>query len=379
MPLVSLETTKAYLGISDNQLREDGVRLLVEPGPTSATCQVLTNSLEIVIVGGANPGTYTFSLIAAATDTITELVAALNASVADITAEAWTAGDALSIDLIVKAATDCLGEANAQTLSIVDNYSLNLIIDRISDYTERYCGIEFESASISERYDGDGSGLLILNNKPVNTVTRVSTGAVTVLSIANTATTATSADVRVDSTTMTLTVQTGAATATNTLTLASYATLALLAAAINALGSGWEATEVAGYADYSPTDLVSTESLFCLVSVASLDIFPDGITDYLLYSDRGWILYGPGFPRGFRNILVSYSFGFAVIPGALQEAVLRLISIAYYRSTVDPTLQSERLGDHSWARSLGEGTTIEFTLEIQKELALWRKYDIAVS
>ncbi len=378
MALVSLETTKAYLGVSDNQLREDGVRLLVESGPTSATCQVLTNSLEIVIVGGANPGTYTFSLTAAATDTITELVAALNASVADITAEALTAGDALSIDLIVKAATDCLGESNAQTLSIVDNYSLNLIIDRISDDTERYCGIEFEEGSISERYDGDGSGLLILNNKPVNTVTRVSTGAVTVLSVSNTSITATAAYVRVSSTIMTLTVETGAATATNTLTLASYGTFTLLAAAINAL-SGWTASEVAGYADYSPTDIISTESLFCLRSAASIDIFPDGITDYILYSDRGWILYGPGFPRGFRNVLVDYTFGYAVIPGALQEAVLRLISISYYRSRVDPTLQSERLGDHSWARSLGEGTTIEFTLEMQKELALWRKFEITVA
>ncbi len=90
-------------------------------------------------------------------------------------------------------------------------------------------------------------------------------------------------------------------------------------------------------------------------------------------------MYGPGFPRGYRNILVDYTYGYATIPGALQEAVLRLISIAYYRGQVDPTLQSERLGDHSWARSLGEGATLEFTLEIQKELALWRKYEITVA
>ena len=379
MALVSLVETKSYLGLGDSQIHVGGLRVFVDAGPTAATVEVQAHNLQIIIVGGASPGTYDFDLTAAGNLTLTLFAAVLNAHLAGITAEVLTYGDALSDDLVVVAAADCLGDLNTQTLQIIDNYYFNQLIDRISDWTERYCGIEFEAGTISERYDGNGYPTLILNNRPVNTVTRVCIAETGVIGITNTLSTGTEAYVRVDSTTMTLTVIVGATVTTNVLTLATYATITDLQTAINALSaSGWEATVPTGYGDYSPTDLVVTESMYCLISQATLDLFAESVTDYLLYSSRGWIELGLGvFTVGSRNVLVEYTYGYATIPGALKEAVLHLISLAYHRSRIDPTLSSERLGDHAWSRTTDALSSIQDDME--SELALWRKYEMVVA
>lgn len=378
MPLISISEFKVYLGITDDQLWVSGLRLFVNTGPTTATVEVKTSSLEIVTTGGATPGTYTWDLTAAVLDTLTELVLSLNASPAGITAEALTVGAADSNDLVVKAATSCLGESNAQTLQIVDNYRLNLLIDFISDEVERFCDLEFEAATYSERYDGNGETMLVLNQRPVNTVTRLELAPVTVLQVTNESTTATRAFVRVDAATLTLTVETGAVQDVDILTLSGYATLTLLEAAINALSAkGWSAEAVAGYVDFSPTDLAVTESLYCLDAAASIDMFTEGRVDYTLYPERGWIYLSTGFTKGHRNVLVEYTAGYANIPGALKRATLRILSVVYYRAQSDPTLSSERLGDYSWAKrgELSENSLIDL---MEEELALFRKYDVGV-
>lgn len=377
MALVSLQELKSYLGISDSQLHVAGLRLWVNVA-TTATVEVKSHSLEIITTGGASPGTHTWDLTHADYDTLTELVADLNTHAVGITAELLTAGAALSDDLVIEAAANCLAEANAQTLAIVDNYSLNQIIDRISDLTERLCDIEFEAGTASERYDGDGTAVLMLNNRPVNTVTRIVIGPTGILTISNDSTTLTAAFVRVDAASMTLTRETGAVVATDVLTLATYATFDLLVAAINLLGNGWEASVSSGYGDFSPTGLVVTESEYCLLAAASLDIFGESETDYIIYPERGWIRLGSGvFTEGYRNILADYTYGYAIIPGALREAVLRLCSMAYNRARADPTLTSERLGDHSWTRA--SDAVDDIVTEAEKELSLFRKFHIAVA
>ena len=370
MALVSLEEFKSYLGLSDNQLWIDGLRVFVNSGPTTATVEVKTHSLEIVTTGGATPGTYTWDLTNALYDTLSELVLSLLASPAGITAEAITAGAALSDDLVLTSATNCLGETNAQTLRIVDNYRLNNLLIWVSGEVEKYCGFDFEEAEYSERYDGNGEQILILNQRPVNRVTRLELEPVGVVTISNSSSTATRAFVRVDSTTMTLTAGTGATVSTNVLTLADYATLTLLEAAVNASVSN-------GYADFSPTDLAVTESLYCLDNSATLDMFTKGEQNYTLYPNRGWLYLENRFTRGQRNVLVVYNAGYANIPAALELAVLRILSSVYYQSQTDPNLTSERLGDYSWSKGKSGSTGgIALQASMEDELSLWRKYFI---
>ena len=381
MALVTASEVKSYLGLSDSQLRIQGLRVLVEPGPVSATVQVKSTDIEFIIVGGANPGTYTWDLTDPLYATLTLLAAAMNASVADITCEALAPGASDSNDLVPTSATACIGEANAQTLSITDNYLLSQIADRISSMAENYCQIDYEDATISERHDGGGGSLLMLDNRPVNYVSRIAVSPVTGISITNTLSTATGAYVAVSATTLTLTVEVGAGTTTSTLTLATYGTITLLAAAINALSAaGWAATVVSPYAGHDPADLIVMETSYVLDTAVSLELFVGGESDYILYPDKGWIVLKSGvFSPGYRNVVVTYNHGYAVIPGALKERVLQLISFVYYQSRTDPTLQSERLGDHSWSRATGVITTNSFNNMLESSLALWRRFDIVVT
>ena len=381
MALVTVEEIKSYLGISGSQLRVQGLRVLVEPGPVSATVQVKSTSIEIVIVGGLNPGTYTWSLIDPLYATLTLLSAAMNASVADITCEVLAPGASDSNDLGTTSATNCLDEANAQTLSITNNYLLSQIADRISDMAERYCQIDYEAATISERYDGDGGSLLMLDNRPVNSVTRIAVSPVTAISITNTLSTATGAYVDVGATTLTLTVMVGAVTTTNILTLATYGTMTLLVAAINALSAaGWSATVSSAYEDYSPTELIDAETFYALNTAVTLEIFTGGESDYILYPEKGWIVLRSGvFSPGYRNVLVTYNYGYATIPGALKERVLQMISYVYHQASANPTLQSERLGDHSWTRATGVMATDSLDKMMESSLSLWRRFDIVVT
>jgi len=377
MALVTLAEAKSYLGVTDSSLSVGGLRLSVDAGPTSATVQVKAEILEIVIIGGANPGTYSFSLLEAGVyPTITLLVAVLNASVAAITAEALTDGAALSIDLAVSPVVDCLGSDNEQVLKIVDNYSIMAFINRISDYVYRYCGIQYEEGTLSSLYDGDGTSTLYLDNRPVNTITRICIGRSAIFTVWNSSITATEAYVRVGSTELMLTTETGATTTTSTLTLASYATLTELYDAINAL-TDWNATVSSGYDSYSPTDLITTEALYCLSYSATLAVFGASVTNYILESASGMITLTTGvFTRGKQNILIDYTYGYAValVPGGLKEEVLKLISLAYHRSNSDPTLSSEKLGDHSWSRATAGLVSME--KEMESSLALWRNYGL---
>jgi len=381
MALVTASEVKSYLGLSDSQLRVQGLRVLVEPSPVSATVQVKSTSIEFVIVGGADPGTYTWDLTDPLYATLTLLAADMNASVADITCEVLAPGDSDANDLVPTSATDCLAEANAQTLNITNNYLLNQIADRISSMAETYCQIDYEEATISERHDGDGGSLLMLDNRPVNSVSRIAVSPVTGISITNTLSTATGAYVAVSDTTLTLTVDVGAGTTTSTLTLATYGTMTLLAAAINALSAaGWTATVSSAYEGHDPSDLIVMETSYALNTAVSLKLFVGGESNYTLYPDKGWIvLKSGGFSPGHRNVVVTYNHGYAVIPGALKERVLQLIGYVYYQSRTDPTLQSERLGDHSWSRATGLIASTSFDSMMESALSLWRRFDIVVT
>lgn len=53
------------------------------------------------------------------------------------------------------------------------------------------------------------------------------------------------------------------------------------------------------------------------------------------------------FPRGFQNIKVVYTAGFATIPEDLQEALVTWAQFLHARSVQDISVESEKLGDYS--------------------------------
>lgn len=65
-----------------------------------------------------------------------------------------------------------------------------------------------------------------------------------------------------------------------------------------------------------------------------------------------WIT-SPNWPRGFKNILVTYSYGYAIADADLKEAMYGLVDLMFLpvqNGAPDPTMQSEKLGDYQYTR-----------------------------
>jgi len=226
---------------------------------------------------------------------------------------------------------------------------LTLIIDGVSDQIEKFCGRTFNSTAYSkERYDGTGLTNMFLNQYPVISLSRISDGLTTPLVAKNTSTDATYAIVTVGLTSITFVVVGGTNDGTNPLTRATYSTLTLLNAAINALGDGWEGTLSSGYEATPVTELLTDVAQPAIDQNASLSIPSSPISGFEVYADNGEVYYAPGFSSGHKNVVADYTAGYATIPDGLERATILLVVYAYKMTLHDPSLIEERLGDYRW-------------------------------
>jgi len=218
---------------------------------------------------------------------------------------------------------------------------------------------------------------------PLNSVSRISGGRTTAITITNTSTTtnqrATAEIVmtgdpeqQLTSTSLKLIRVASGTSTTSTLTWASYSTVGALATAINALGNGWSATVTGGYSNWATTELVSREGpLGALTPIgATFDVFS---YDYQLIDvDRraGMVYFGRGSQGSvtdsawvdpilgsdldltwgtFRpQVRVGYNAGYSTIPMDIQQACLLIVQSMFANQTTDPRFTEVRLGDKSF-------------------------------
>ena len=231
---------------------------------------------------------------------------------------------------------------------------LTALLAAVEAEAERFCGRTFELTSYSKaRFDGSGDTRLLLDNWPVVSVSRVSIGAETGMTVLNTSSDASYATAAVSTTALTLAIVGGAYAGTNTLAFSTYTTLGVLDDAVVALGSNWTATTSSAKTSAPSTELLVEDAYYCLNAAATLYVPYTPVWDYTVYRDRGEIYYGGGFPCGARNVTVDYSAGYAAIPQDLQAKIWYLTQVAWKNAEKDPTLTSERLGDHAWSSQTG--------------------------
>lgn len=86
----------------------------------------------------------------------------------------------------------------------------------------------------------------------------------------------------------------------------------------------------------------------------------------------------PNFGDGFRNVEVTYTGGYGVVPlpGDLVQGAMELVSYMYRQRRRDSSLQSERLGDYSyssvpsgWSDFLAQVTEMYFSRHIRHRIA----------
>jgi hypothetical protein len=306
--------------------------------------------------------------------------------------------DPSPIDLITGTYSTAALAAAGITLTAAQVAIQGTLITAASREFLRYCGRPFALQTFDEivspaggREDRGEPASAKLSYFPVATVSRCNTGRSTVLTIVNTnmstnqfATVAfvTSGDVEyldLSYTGLVLTRVASGVTTTTPLPFASYATIAALAAAINALGSGWVATVAGGTPSpglYAPTELVGArEPKNAFSPGAALDVFTTPASSYSIdrrtgiasfYGDAsGWAgvlsdpsfgpsadgfgCYGAGAAWGNAQYRVTYQAGFQTIPESIQQACAELVKLSYERLNVDGAIASESADGYSYA------------------------------
>lgn len=211
------------------------------------------------------------------------------------------------------------------------NSILQSIIDSADEFVSSYCHRTFESTAYTlERYNGEGKEYICLNNYPIISVDRVAIGTRDVMKICNTSA-GTTASVSVLSTGLRL-VKDG--TADSTITWASYATMTLVVAAINALGDGWSASiSSSDYDSFKSSELIERYGSNVIDSNwVYLEMPEDAEDDIEVWTDRGQIRRLGGFPSGCRNVIIDYTAGYATIPEDLKLAVKILTQVVYQKA-----------------------------------------------
>ena len=277
-------------------------------------------------------------------DTLTKLVAAITALDKGWVVNIEGNGSAYSTDLVVIEATSCFESAEELTLGYIDNWTIEQLIDQVTDELEQRCNRQFKSRVYTkERYDGRDDGQIWLNQFPVTALTRVSTGTIRVATITNTSSDGYDAYMIVDSDSVTLVVVGGTNEGSNDLTFAANATMTALEIAINDLGKGWSCSVTTNHGDTPTSQLLETAGGGCLCVAAPVYIPQKRETDFKLYSTTGKLVL-TGSVDGYQNVIVDYTAGYITVPDALRMLALQVLAYCYARRNHNPVTSRERVG-----------------------------------
>ena len=370
--LTSLDEAKSYIG---RPPLKDGLWLYCSASDaTAATATVSDTTLALVITGGASAGTTTLTFSSSTYNTISELVTGINA------ASGWTAGaiyhgDGNSSSLVATGALSCLGAANEITLKTEDDHGIEQLINRATDLIERYTGRLLVSRDYTnERYAGTGTKRLVLANYPALRVSAVKEGRTRAFDIKNTTATST-AYVEVTDTLVRLTAD----GTTSEITIASYNTITLLIAAIEAV-SGWDcSTPDSATGAMAATELLpSYGARACKGAAVDIEMADEYLDNYSLEggvneSRSSGVLYNPnGWLKGI-DYHVAYTAGYTTIPYALEMACLELVKYKWDAGQAGGIYKAESLGDYSYTLgdfSKGISDQTRSALDLFKRVAL---------
>lgn len=186
---------------------------------------------------------------------------------------------------------------------------LHALITAVSRTINALCWRTLKSTTHTQKkYNGTGEQYLFLRDYPVTALTRLAIGKRSAVRITNTST-GTTTSVGVTSTGLVLTKDGSSDTS---VTFAGYATLTLLAAAVNALGSGWSAVvNNADFASFQSSEVLEAFGQSCIdTQYAYLSIPDKAEGEFELDADSGELFLSSGFPRGTGNIIVDSIAGY---------------------------------------------------------------------
>jgi len=256
---------------------------------------------------------------------------------------------------------------------------LEKLADRATTMMENYCDRKFKSRTYrNERYDGDGSEWLFLDNFPIISINRIGIGTRKALDIQCTDDSATFASIDLDADSLTITQIGGTNEGSSDLAFNTYSTVSALAAAVNGLAN-WEAEVATDMGSYPASDLLDVWGQYCLDTKVGLYVINEALNDFSVWRDGGkqiGVVYrSAGWTAGVRNIIVTYTAGYTTIPEDLKQICIELAATLYNRRNRDWDLVGETLGDYTWRAGAGASRAV-IPPHLQSALGPYRRIPI---
>ena len=358
--MTTVAKAKAHLRLNDSdaQVQANAIDIYHDESvsATAATVEVTDTTVVLVITGGGNAGTDTLTLADAANDTITELVGVINALSKGWVATALYLGDADTGDLVIASAISAFATSARQTLQIVSNRMLELMIEGVTDEIENWLDRGIVSRTYSEVYHFDpANGALrefSLHEPDVTAITRLALGSIAAMRVQYTGSDE-RAWIEVTDTGLTASSRTGSTTTTvASTTFSGNVSVSNLVTTI-AAASGWSASTVTeGPSAFLVREGVRNakdrEITLAIWEDYDGDYIPDYEAGIIALSGRGWP-YSITNPTSARRILVDYTAGFSSVPDDVDRAVLKAVATEWESAGRDETLQTESLEDYSYS------------------------------
>lgn len=231
-----------------------------------------------------------------------------------------------------------------------DDRLLEALLAACSDAARQWCGRDFALREYDELHDGTHAEQLLLRQYPVQAVGSVRGHPRVVLEITNAA--AEQARAAVTRAGLELVRVTSGARAVDTsVTWAANVTLSAVAAAVTALGNGWQGRAASGHAAFPSADLFvpppddadrSAGALGCAGAWAGFRLHSQELADYL-WSPRGWLERGCGWEGGPQAWRVQYTAGYQAVPEAVQLACCLWAADLFGAAQRGPALASQSL------------------------------------
>ena len=250
------------------------------------------------------------------------------------------------------------------------------LLKAASSSIRRECRRQFESATYTEYLSGSGYPyqMVMLKEFPVTAISRLATNPTEVLQIRNTdGDTNQRATVASTATGLSLVRVASGVTSTSSLLFATYPTLTTLAAAVVALGNGWDAQVLGDYGNWPSADVKPLQgALDARSRYAGLEMYLEDLQEPWRLDDAAGMLYGM-FPPGHLNIRVDYTAGWATIPEDIQAACVQHAADMYQASLNDPNVKSISIGPFS--KTLAEGGGVAMGSFVRGKIAPYIAHD----
>ena len=340
----------------DASLQSDGLAIYHDESAsaTAATVQVTDTTVVLVITGGSNAGTDTLTLSDAANDTLTELVGVINALSKGFVATLLGKSDIDSGRLIRSVATSCFGQGNEQTLPVVNDELLEVLVTDIWARMESQLDRNILSDDYDEIVRIGNEGIGLLANPVVSDIDFVSVDFADSFTIEYTGSDLTATVEVTDLAVITRSTDSAGSTTTTTSTFASNASVTAMVSTLDAL-SGWSATEVNNGdtlllerrgPQVAKSGLITIQRwdewdgyYQCEYSAGTLDFRGSGVSGVNQGYWRGW---------PYRDARVKYTAGYSSIPSDVELEVILAAKAAWDMSSKDMAVKSEKLGDYTY-------------------------------